>query len=101
MSLLTALNEGKGVITAVAGIMVVAWQLDERHAPRKDFDDYVASDSVGTIFDLAKQAKDSGSPDWLCRLLEQEIISLCTRKPDHYICKDGEAKREIKASAGC
>jgi hypothetical protein len=56
---------------------------------------------VQTILGYVDQAFRDGSAPWLCRAIEQEFINLCTDSPDHYLCKDPDAKRELKAKAGC
>ena len=95
---LAAASKAVGAIAVIGG---GALGLHELHTPRVEFNEHVASERVRTIFDLAKEAKESGSPDWLCRALDEEILSLCTRQPNHYICTDPDTKREIKAKAGC
>lgn len=101
MSVLTALADAKGAIGAVAVIGGGALGLNALHVQQEEFDDYVSANRVSIILEIAKDAKAEGSPPWLCRALEAEIIALCTDMPKHYLCTDPDSKREIRAKAGC
>lgn len=118
MSILTALNEAKGAICAIALIGGSWVTLDSRHDPKGASDKAVEyaerieqrldsevtgirSDlRISRILELAKQAKAEGSPIYLCNALDQEFILLCSEQPDHYLCS-AETQAEIKSKAGC
>jgi hypothetical protein len=89
---------------ALAGILIgiLAFAgLEIRYALASDFDRHLARERVQTIFDLLEQAQENNSPDWVCRAINKEFIDLCSESPDHYLCDDPDAKREILTKAGC
>lgn len=108
MSLLTALNEAKGAIAAVALIGGGAIGMDARHPKYSDLDgvraevmSLKADTRVRDILHLRDQARREGAPEWLCKAIEEQFVLLCNESPDHYLCRDPAAKREIMSSAGC
>ena len=111
MTVLTALNEAKGAIAAIALIGGGIITLDARHDPKgaaekvqQELDLEVTgirSDlRINRILQLMKDSQAEGAPDYLCNALEQEIISLCSEQPNHYLCSP-QTQAEIKSKAGC
>ena len=101
MSLAATVTKAGSTVVAIGIVGGGALTLDHLHAPRSAITAIESQLRVDRIFDLVDQAAASGSPDWLCRAIEQEFISLCTEQPDHYLCTDPDAKRGLKARAGC
>lgn len=89
------------VVTAIGTIGGGAIGLDMRHASQQSFSEHIASDSVKVILQLVEQAAHDGPALWLCRAIDEEFIALCTSLPDHYLCRDDDAKIELKEKAGC
>ena len=83
-------------ISAIAGGVIGA---DSRYAPASAVSEIKSELQVDRIFSLANEAAESGSPEWLCRALEIEMVELCTDNPDHYLCGDGFD--DIMEKAGC
>lgn len=99
--MIAAVLKAAKVAMAISVVGGGAYVLDDRHVSRTEFNVHAASDSLRNILDLVKQAKESGSPEWLCRLIEEEFIKLCTRDPNHYLCREQEGKQKMLERAGC
>jgi hypothetical protein len=87
-------------VTAIGVIGGAAIGADIRYAPASTVSELKSELRVDRIFDLVNQAASSGSPGWLCQALDREFVTLCTDLPSHYLCGT-EARRELKAKAGC
>lgn len=99
---LTATIKGWGATATALGVIGgSAIGLDHMHVSQGDFNTHMEADRVQTILTLVEQSRAEGSPAWMCRIIEAEFIELCTRNPDHYLCNDPDAKRELTAKAGC
>jgi hypothetical protein len=101
MSLSATVANAATLVTAIGAVGGGALYLDNAHFPREAGMAMQAAGRVNTILGLVKEARDGDSPDWLCRAIDAEFIELCTESPDHYLCKDPDAKRELKTKAGC
>lgn len=101
MGLAATVIKGSSVVTAIGVIVGGGFALDDRHAKQDEFDAHVSSNRVRTILDLVEQSKNDGAPGYLCRAIESEFIALCTEQPNHYLCTDPDAKRELVSKAGC
>lgn len=108
MELAATLKTAAAVVTSVGVIGGGAFVLDERHALRTELNShagefvaYRAGGRVNTILELVEQAHHEGAAEWICRTIEAEFVALCTELPDHYWCTEPDAKRELKAKAGC
>jgi hypothetical protein len=88
-------------VAAVGAVGGGALTLDNLHVPSSWAESHEADHRVRTIFELADRSFEAGAPDWLCDAIEQEFIMLCTDAPDHYLCEDPEAKKDIMEGAGC
>ena len=98
---MNALIQAASVITAIGVIGGGAMTLDHLHASQAWANQHVGEHRVRTILLYMEQAQRDGPADWLCRAIEEEFISLCTEVPRHYMCRDPEAKADIKKKAGC
>lgn len=97
MAIAATMTKAASVITAIGVIGAGSYTLDKRHAPME-----VVSDiGVMQIFDLVEIAQRDGSQQWICRAIEQEIIKLCSKQPEHFLCRDPESVHSLKAKAGC
>ena len=104
MGILASLSEAKGAVLAVTAIGGGAIGLHQMHVPRAEYDEFVASNRVQTILQLAKDSRDEGGPIYLCRALEAEFIALCSEQKNHYFCsgqQGAEARKDILAKAKC
>ena len=100
MEVTTTVKGAAAVVVAIATTGGGALKLNDMHAPREDFNQHVSSDRVRTILDYVDRAKRERS-DWICRAIESEFIALCTELPDHYLCTDPSARKDLKKKAGC
>ena len=100
MALSATLTKAATVVTAIGTVGGGALYLDHRHAPAETVGEIKAELRVDRIFRLVDQASANGSPKWLCDALDKELVTLCTDEPDHYLCGT-DARRELKAKAGC
>lgn len=101
MGIATTLTKAAAIVTAMGTVGGGAIYLDTSHAKRSEVVSLEAAGKVQTILSLVDQAHKEGAADWLCRSIEAEFIELCTKAPNHYLCTDKDAKRELKAKAGC
>lgn len=95
------LTQAATVVVAIGGIGGGALTLDHLHASQLWANQHEAEHRVRTIFTYMRQAQRDGPETWLCNALEEEFINLCTEVPEHYLCRDPDAKTDIKAKAGC
>lgn len=91
------ITKAAAVVTAIGTIGGGAVVLDSRHAPMSVMSDI----AVGGIFDLVEIAQRDGRSDWICRAIDEELIKLCSKDEDHYLCRDDEAVKDLKEKAGC
>ena len=101
MGILSALNEAKGGLIAIAAIGGGLVTMDARHFPMDDGIEMQSSNRVATILELVEQAEHNGRQDWICNAIEKEVIQLCTEQPSHYLCADPAAMANLRARAGC
>lgn len=92
---------GASVVTAIGVIGGGALTLDKLHAKQAWATSHESQHRVGTIFQLAERSRQLGNEQWLCDALEKEFIQLCSESPNHYLCEDPNAKRDILQKAGC
>ena len=93
--------QAAATLIAIGSIGGGAMTLDHLHASQVWANQHEAEHRVRTIFTYMEQAQRDGPADWLCRAIEEEFISLCTEVPRHYLCRDPDAKADIKQKAGC
>ena len=98
MEIATLLKSTAASVVAVGAIAGGIVGADSRYASVSTVSELQAELRIDRIFNLANEAADSGSPEWLCDALEKELIGLCTDNPDHYLC---DAFDDIKDKAGC
>lgn len=80
-------------IGTVTGGVIAA---DGRYAPISVMYDV----AVGSILDLVKRAEDNPGEEWLCVAINEELIKLCSRDPNHYLCR-AEIQENLRRDAGC
>lgn len=95
------LNDAKGLTVALVAIGGGAIGVDQRYAPRSEVTSLKAEQRVQAILNLKDQAQRDGAETWLCRAIEEQFVLLCNELPDHYLCRDPEAKRDIMQKSGC
>jgi hypothetical protein len=100
MEIATLLKSTAASVVAVGAIAGGVMGADARYAPASTVSELKSELRVDRIFRIASEAQASGSPAWLCEALERELVLLCTEQPDNYLCGP-DARREIKAKAGC
>lgn len=111
MELATILKGAAACVVSVGtiggGLLAVDSRYDPKGEAEKVRQEYklevtgIRSDLRGDrILELAKDARDEDSPDYLCDALEREFVALCTEQPGHYLCIP-DTQRQIKAKAGC
>ena len=98
---MNTLTQAATVITAIGVVGGGALTLDHLHASQSWANQHVGEHRVRTIFQYMRQAQRDGPADWICNAIAEEFISLCTEVPDHYVCRDPEAKDDIMSKAGC
>jgi len=97
-----AIIKAASIVIAIGTIGGGALTLDHLHAPRETVERMQSQDRVRTIMDLVETAHHEGKADWICRAIEEEFAQLCTEtNGQHYFCTDKEAKKALKAKAGC
>ena len=101
MSVAATVIKASSVVTAIGVIVGGGFAMDDRHAKQSAFDTHVSSNRVRTILDLVERSRNDGAPAYLCRAIESEFIALCTEQPNHYLCTDPDARRELMKKAGC
>jgi len=97
MEISAAAKTAAAIVTSVGVVGGGALTLDSRHAPMSVMGDI----GVMEIFDLVEIAQRDGKSEWICRAIDQKIIELCSENEDHYLCRDEEAVKDLKAKAGC
>jgi hypothetical protein len=88
-------------VTAFGVIAAAAISAENRYAPASAMGELKAELRVDRIFDLTRESEASGGPDWLCRAIDKEFVTLCSEYPSHYLCIDPDARKELKARAKC
>jgi hypothetical protein len=89
------------VVTAIGIIGGATITAETRYAPASAIGDLKSELRVDRIFDMTRESEASGGPDWLCRAIDKEFVTLCSEYPSHYLCIDPEARKELKARAKC
>lgn len=98
---MNTLTQAAAAIVSIGAIGSGALTLDHLHASQAWATQHDGEHRVRTIFQYMRQAQRDGSEQWICNALEEEFIGLCTDVPDHYLCRDPEAKDDIMTKAGC
>lgn len=101
MELTATIKSAAAVVASLGTIGSGALYMDHLHAPREQVMRMEAAGRVNTILELVDQAHREGPAEWICKTIEGEFVALCTQIPDHYWCKEPDAKRELMAKAGC
>lgn len=98
---MNVLTQAAAVFVSIGTIGGGALTLDHLHASQAWATQHDGEHRVRTIFQYMRQAQRDSPEDWLCNAIEAEFIALCTEVPDHYLCRDPEAKDDIESKAGC
>ena len=88
------------VIVSIGTISGGALVVETRYTPQGTFYRHVADSKTGVILDLVQRAQGA-TGDYkttLCRALIEELGSICSDAPGHFMCSDRDAY--IK-QAGC
>jgi hypothetical protein len=87
-------------VTALSVIGGSAVALDTRHYPMQRGEALEASAAIQAIQGWISEARQHGASPAVCQAIEGEILQLCGRIPDHYVCTD-DMRRSFLERAGC